>query len=389
MFMHQFSYSDRLLSFASFAKYTHIYHFVYVTNFHMTGQHHTHNQHTHFNGRKSKTNIKRYESDQIDNIASDDDNDNAGNGNGQDDKLTDVMTNHGKHVQLDVDMQSDDSDASAMHAQSTNEREHDNKQMQKTSIQSNDMSSTPSAALAKTTFDINNESGALNANDMDPSGIQRPPNSSKTHLQFVNEMRKGVTMSSNSKQISGDSTVVVIKANDTITLPSITVTNSSKQNDSFMEHGSMHSGRNESNEMSNTPNHQFDELNDEQSLGDEGTDDSSAYAFDTTTYEQNTSFDGKSDGTDDATHLPAIFRMEDIDLQDLDETSRNNRINLMRGRDVVTKFLQIVESQHLLGANCTAGTALNLGDGIVDRYAQDRFRVEAEVAVNRANMLTR
>jgi len=26
---------------------------------------------------------------------------------------------------------------------------------------------------------------------------------------------------------------------------------------------------------------------------------------------------------------------------------------------------------------------------VVDRYAQDRFRVEAEVAVNRANMLTR
>lgn len=57
--------------------------------------------------------------------------------------------------------------------------------------------------------------------------------------------------------------------------------------------------------------------------------------------------------------------------------------------DIVTRFLQIVESQHLLGANCTAGTDLNLGEGVVDRYAQDRFRVEAEVAVNRANMLTR
>ena len=78
-----------------------------------------------------------------------------------------------------------------------------------------------------------------------------------------------------------------------------------------------------------------------------------------------------------------------MDLDDLDEISRNNRLNLQKGRDVVTKFLQIVESQHLLGANCTAGTALNLGEGVVDRYAQDRFRVEAEVAVNRANMLTR
>ncbi|XP_049297643.1 uncharacterized protein LOC125771263 [Anopheles funestus] len=84
-----------------------------------------------------------------------------------------------------------------------------------------------------------------------------------------------------------------------------------------------------------------------------------------------------------------VFHMEEIDLSELDETSRNNRRNLMKGQDVVTQFLQIVESQHLLGANCTAGTALNLGDGVVDRYAQDRFRVEAEIAVNRANMLTR
>ncbi|GAB0088414.1 uncharacterized protein DMENIID0001_028240 [Sergentomyia squamirostris] len=80
--------------------------------------------------------------------------------------------------------------------------------------------------------------------------------------------------------------------------------------------------------------------------------------------------------------------LDDEEMQ-FDETSRNNRLNLMKGRDVVTRFLQIVESQHLLGANCTAGTALNLGEGVVDRYAQDRFRIEAEVAVNRANMLTR
>lgn len=40
--------------------------------------------------------------------------------------------------------------------------------------------------------------------------------------------------------------------------------------------------------------------------------------------------------------------------------------------DVVTKFLRIVESQQELGANCTAGTDLNLGEGVVDRYAQVR-----------------
>lgn len=92
---------------------------------------------------------------------------------------------------------------------------------------------------------------------------------------------------------------------------------------------------------------------------------------------------------EESTNLNNVFQEEDLDLSDLDETSRNNRKNLMRGRDVVTRFLQIVESQHMLGNNCTAGTALNLGEGVVDRYAQDRFRVEAEVAVNRANMLTR
>lgn len=57
--------------------------------------------------------------------------------------------------------------------------------------------------------------------------------------------------------------------------------------------------------------------------------------------------------------------------------------------DIVTRFLRIIENQHLLGKNCTAGTDLNLGEGVVDRYAQERFRLEANLAVNRANMLTR
>ncbi|XP_034185543.2 metabotropic glycine receptor isoform X1 [Osmia lignaria lignaria] len=57
--------------------------------------------------------------------------------------------------------------------------------------------------------------------------------------------------------------------------------------------------------------------------------------------------------------------------------------------DIVTRFLRIIENQHLLGENCTAGTDLNLGEGIVDQYAQERFKLEANLAVNRANMLTR
>ncbi|KAM7345294.1 uncharacterized protein ACRADG_011659 [Cochliomyia hominivorax] len=77
------------------------------------------------------------------------------------------------------------------------------------------------------------------------------------------------------------------------------------------------------------------------------------------------------------------------EIYNWDSISRSNRLDLMNGRDLVTKFLQIVETQHSLGSECEAGTSLNLGEGVVDRYAQDRFRVEAEVAVNRANMLTR
>lgn len=57
--------------------------------------------------------------------------------------------------------------------------------------------------------------------------------------------------------------------------------------------------------------------------------------------------------------------------------------------DVMTKFLRIVESQHLMGENCTKGTDFNLGEGVVDRYAQERFRLEGEIAVNRANLYTR
>ena len=57
--------------------------------------------------------------------------------------------------------------------------------------------------------------------------------------------------------------------------------------------------------------------------------------------------------------------------------------------DVVTHFLHIIESQHLLGKNCSPGVGFNLGEGVVEMYGQKRFRREAEVAVNRANWLTR
>lgn len=52
------------------------------------------------------------------------------------------------------------------------------------------------------------------------------------------------------------------------------------------------------------------------------------------------------------------------------EISEEENFNYNMKEDVVTKFLRIVESQHELGDNCTAGTDLNLGEGVVDRYAQ-------------------
>jgi len=39
-------------------------------------------------------------------------------------------------------------------------------------------------------------------------------------------------------------------------------------------------------------------------------------------------------------------------------------------RNKANSLLRIVESQQQLGGNCTAGTDLNMGDGVVDRYAQ-------------------
>lgn len=112
--------------------------------------------------------------------------------------------------------------------------------------------------------------------------------------------------------------------------------------------------------------------------------------------------DSDIDNTDDQTNLINLDlvdelnsiphqsgQMDYVNLDDLDDISRNNRLKMKKGSDILTRFLEIVESQHLLGANCTAGTALNLGEGVVDQYAQERFQTKAEVAVNRANMLTR
>ncbi|XP_065570899.1 metabotropic glycine receptor-like isoform X2 [Artemia franciscana] len=80
---------------------------------------------------------------------------------------------------------------------------------------------------------------------------------------------------------------------------------------------------------------------------------------------------------------------EIIDEWQADEIYKNDEQEVKPDRDIVTKFLRIVESQQMIGGNCTAGTDVNLGEGVVDRYAQEKFRREADVAVNHANFLTR
>ena len=58
-------------------------------------------------------------------------------------------------------------------------------------------------------------------------------------------------------------------------------------------------------------------------------------------------------------------------------------------RDVVDDFLSIVEQYERNKDNCTPGVTFNLGEGVITQYGQFRFRQQAEVAVNRANFLTR
>ncbi|KAL8610356.1 hypothetical protein ACOMHN_041170 [Nucella lapillus] len=58
-------------------------------------------------------------------------------------------------------------------------------------------------------------------------------------------------------------------------------------------------------------------------------------------------------------------------------------------KDVVQQFLEQVEKYEKNKANCTAGTAHNLGKGVIKQYGLNRFKAPALVAVNRANFLSR
>ncbi|KAK2583404.1 hypothetical protein KPH14_009391 [Odynerus spinipes] len=125
--------------------------------------------------------------------------------------------------------------------------------------------------------------------------------------------------------------------------------------------------------------------------------DTSENAFDGVPLEDyETLYDPKTDGNGSISRIDGYEDYEEGVNVDDDGGGGGERFPTRRAPekepvqvDIVTRFLRIIENQHLLGENCTAGTDLNLGEGVVDRYAQERFRLEANLAVNRANMLTR
>lgn len=55
-------------------------------------------------------------------------------------------------------------------------------------------------------------------------------------------------------------------------------------------------------------------------------------------------------------------------------------------RDKANQLLRIVESQQQLGGNCTAGTDLNMGEGVVDRYAQVFHNTSRSILQYEANV---
>lgn len=210
-----------------------------------------------------------------------------------------------------------------------------------------------------------------------------------SRLQSANEMRKDTqTIKISDMPISSVASLVSQQHNfdSEMTKPNDSTQSKVKSNANSNQYETNNAFVSSQSSSSSASSFDDNELNDEQQSeftnDDSNIDDSNTlFTFD----EQTITIDDKTIDSNDIIQLP----FSELDLDDFDKITRDNRRNLQKGRDVVTRFLQIVESQHLLGANCTAGTALNLGEGVVDRYAQDRFQIEAEVAVNRANMLTR
>lgn len=57
--------------------------------------------------------------------------------------------------------------------------------------------------------------------------------------------------------------------------------------------------------------------------------------------------------------------------------------------DIIAEFLEKVEAYETQKFQCKPGTEFNLGEGVIQQYGINRFKRQALMAVNRANLLTR
>ena len=98
--------------------------------------------------------------------------------------------------------------------------------------------------------------------------------------------------------------------------------------------------------------------------------------------------DGSGEADGDKTVLISIEGQSD-DYNDKVTAEDAPYSSTQAARDVVDKFLSIVDQYEQNKDNCTPGTEFNLGEGVVAQYGVKRFKAQALAAVNRANLLTR
>ena len=101
---------------------------------------------------------------------------------------------------------------------------------------------------------------------------------------------------------------------------------------------------------------------------------------------------GGGGGADIGGDLPDDGNKLNNDQHDHDENGEDEDDEGSGGesvRDVVDEFLGIVEQYERDKENCVPGVTFNLGEGVITQYGVIRFRQQAELAVNRANFLTR
>lgn len=80
---------------------------------------------------------------------------------------------------------------------------------------------------------------------------------------------------------------------------------------------------------------------------------------------------------------------DDEDSKDGDEDGTYSSVKNNYVRDKVDEFLSIVEEYEKNKDTCEPGVQFNLGDGVITQYGVNRFKAQALLAVNRANLLTR